>query len=105
MTQVAGTHVSIPAYAPDVTAETIQEREVTDTLLVPTMVNMLVNMPGVENFDLSSMEAMAYGVSPMPEAVIRRAMEIIPDCDFYHAYGPDGGRAFGDRLPTVLPCL
>jgi long-chain acyl-CoA synthetase len=30
---------------------------------------------------------MAYGASPMPEAVIRRAMEIIPDCGFYHAYG------------------
>ena len=76
----------IPAYAPDLAAETIQERKITDTLLVPTMVNMLVNMPDVGNYDLSSMQAMAYGASPMPEAVIGRAMEIIPGCAFYHAY-------------------
>lgn len=98
VTQVAGTHVIIPAYAPDVAAETIQERKITDTLLVPTMVNMLVNMPGVENFDLSSVKAMAYGASPMPEAVIRRAMEIIPDCDFYHAYGQT------EAAPLVTAC-
>ena len=104
VTQVAGTHVSIPAYAPDVTAETIQEREVTDTLLVPTMVNMLVNMPGVENFDLSSMKAMAYGA--------RRCRGRHPTGYGDHSrlrllscLRPDGGRAFGDRLPTVLSCL
>lgn len=87
VTQVAGTHVIIPAYAPELALETIQDRKITDTLLVPTMVNMLVNFPDVERFDLKSLQAMAYGASPMPEAVIRRAMEIIPDCGFYHAYG------------------
>ena len=98
VTQVAGTHVIIPAYAPDLAAETIQERKITDTLLVPTMVNMLVNMPGVENYDLSSVQAMAYGASPMPEAVIGRAMEIIPDCAFYHAYGQT------EAAPLVTAC-
>lgn len=87
VTQVAGTHVIIPAYAPDLAARTIQEEKITDSLFVPTMVNMMVNMPGIEEYDLSSLNAMAYGASPMPDAVIKRAMEVIPDCDFYHAYG------------------
>ena len=98
VTQVAGTHVIIPSYAPDLAAETIQERKITDTLLVPTMVNMLVNLPDVEKYDLSSIKAMAYGASPMPEAVIRRAMEIIPNCSFYHAYGQT------EAAPLVTAC-
>lgn len=98
VTQVAGTHVIIPAFAPDLAAKIIQQRKITDTLLVPTMVNMLVNLSGVEDFDLSSLNAMAYGASPMPEAVIRRAMEIMPDCDFYHAYGQT------EAAPLVTAC-
>ena len=98
VTQVAGTHVIIPAYAPDLVAETIQQQKITDTLLVPTMVNMLVNLSSVQDYDLSSLRAMAYGASPMPEAVIRRAMEIIPDCGFYHAYGQT------EAAPLVTAC-
>jgi long-chain acyl-CoA synthetase len=30
---------------------------------------------------------LAYGASPMPEAVILRAMEVMPGVQFYHAYG------------------
>jgi long-chain acyl-CoA synthetase len=55
VTQVAGTHVIIPAYAPELVLETIQDCNVTDTLLVPTMVNMLVNFPDVERCDLTSL--------------------------------------------------
>ena len=28
-----------------------------------------------------------YGASPMPEPVIVKAMEMLPNCTFYHAYG------------------
>ena len=87
VTQVAGTHVIIPGYAPELALETIQNEKVTDTLFVPTMVNMMVNYPEVAKFDLSSLKVMTYGASPMPEAVVRRAMEILPECGFYHAYG------------------
>ena len=98
VTQVAGTHVIIPSYTPDLAAQTINDFKITDTLLVPTMVNMLVNMPDIGSYDFSSMKAMAYGASPMPEAVIRRAMEVIPNCGFYHAYGQT------EAAPLVTAC-
>ena len=51
------------------------------------MINMAMHYPGVEDFDLSSMVDMMYGASPMPEAVVRRAMEVMPHTRFHHAYG------------------
>jgi long-chain acyl-CoA synthetase len=87
ITQLGLEHYFIPAFNPQVTLEAIQQWQITDTLLVPTMVNMMVNFPGVETYDLSSFRHLAYGASPMPEAVILRAMDVMPNVKFYHAYG------------------
>ena len=77
----------VPAFEPEATLRAIAERKVTRALLVPTMINMLVNHPGVERYDLSSLSGLVYGASPMPEAVAKRAMSLIPDVRFYQAYG------------------
>lgn len=86
-TQIGGQHYFIPSFTPERTLDAIQRWSITDTLLVPTMVNMTVHHPGVEQYDLSSFRRLAYGASPMPEAVILRAMELMPTVKFYHAYG------------------
>ena len=87
VTMIAGSHYFIPGFTPEDSLRAIAEHRITDTLFVPTMINALVNHPGIEEHDLSSIERITYGASPMPEAVIRRAMDIIPDCKFTHAYG------------------
>jgi long-chain acyl-CoA synthetase len=87
VTMIAGTHVFIPGFTPEATLAAIAEHRITNGLLVPTMLNMMVNHPDVESYDLSSLEAIIYGASPMPEAVVRRAMEVLPGCAFTHAYG------------------
>ncbi len=87
VTMVAGSHIFIPGFEPVAVMKAIEEHGVTDELLVPTMINMLVHHPAVGEHDLSSLRRLAYGASPMPEAVIRRAVEVLPDCDFTHAYG------------------
>ena len=38
---------------------------VSRTVLVPTMINLLTQFPDLEQFDLTSLEALAYGGSPM----------------------------------------
>jgi len=87
VTAVAGLHTFIPSFSPDAALSAIQEHRVTHTLLVPTMVNMVVNSPNVADYDLSSLTGLTYGASPMPQSVIERAMEVLPDCGFTHAYG------------------
>ena len=83
----AGSSVILPAFDPEAALRAIQEHKVSITLWVPTMVNMAVHFTGVEAFDLSSLADMMYGASPMPEAVVRRAMEVMPYTRFHHAYG------------------
>ena len=87
VTMVVGEHYFIPAFTPEASLEALERHRITTGLFVPTMVNMLVHHPGVEKVDLSNLETIAYGASPMPEAVILRAMEVIPNCRFHHAYG------------------
>ena len=87
VTMIGGSHIFIPGFAPDVCLDAIEKHRITDTLLVPTMMNMLVNHPDVGKHDLSSLESVVYGASPMPEAVISRALEVIPGVKFTHAYG------------------
>ncbi|MCA8927838.1 MAG: long-chain-fatty-acid--CoA ligase [Alphaproteobacteria bacterium] len=86
-TQMGNSHYFIPMFTPEATMDAIQRWQITDTLLVPTMVNMTVNHPDVAKYDLSSLQRLAYGASPMPEAVILKAMAAIPNAQFYHAYG------------------
>ncbi|MDA1098763.1 MAG: long-chain-fatty-acid--CoA ligase [Proteobacteria bacterium] len=83
----AGSSVIIPGFEPAMALRAIQDHKISITLWVPTMVNMAVHYPGVEEFDLSSLIDMMYGASPMPEAVVRRAMEVMPHTRFHHAYG------------------
>lgn len=80
-------HVFIPRYEPELTMQTIQKFGITTTLLVPTMINMLVNHPKIGDYDLSSLVRVLYGASPMPEAVINRAIEVMPHTNFSQAYG------------------
>lgn len=82
-----GVHVFIPGFTPKGTMEAIQKFRITNTLLVPTMVNMVVNDPAIGDFDMSSLKAIIYGASPMPEAVIKKALEVLPGAGFTHAYG------------------
>ncbi|HEY8668049.1 MAG TPA: AMP-binding protein, partial [Tepidisphaeraceae bacterium] len=54
ITMVGGTHVFIPRFDPaDLLAEIARNR-VTNTLLVPTMINALANFPDLAKHDLSS---------------------------------------------------
>jgi len=87
VTGFRGTHYFLPRYEPLALMKLVQEYRITLLLIVPTMINMLVNHPEVENHDLSSVERLLFGASPMPEAVLRRAAEVMPGVKFCHLYG------------------
>ena len=87
ISQIGGSHYFIPGFIPKLFFEAVNKFKITETILVPTMVNMAVNDPEISNYDLSSLKKIMYGASPMPEPVIVKAMEILPNCTFYHAYG------------------
>jgi len=84
---VAGSNYFRPAFDPVSTMQAIQDYKIQRMLLVPTMVNMMVNHPSISDYDLTSLEAVYYGASPMPESVIKKAMAELPGTSFYQVYG------------------
>lgn len=82
-----GTHVIVPAFEPGVVARAVAEHRVTDVLLVPVMIQMLVDHPGTTGYDLTSLRGVMYGASPISQAVLERAMKTFPTASFTQAYG------------------
>ncbi|MDM0109701.1 long-chain-fatty-acid--CoA ligase [Variovorax sp. J22R24] len=82
------THAVIPAFAPELVLDTIERERITSVLLVPTMIQMMVDHPAMKKpRDLSSLKTIVYGASPISEAMLERAMAVLPGVRFVQAYG------------------
>jgi long-chain acyl-CoA synthetase len=87
VTACGGRHVFVLRFDAADCLQTMEQERVTHASYVPTMISMLVNNPTVGDFDLSSLNYIIYGASPMPEGVLRKAILAFPNCQFIHAYG------------------
>ena len=97
VTWTGGTHVFVPAFDPTGTIKVIEDERITSSLMVPTMVNMIIQSPDLADADLSSLRAVLYGASPMPSSVQKAAIQ---------AFGPIFAQGYGmteaSPLVTVL---
>ncbi|HEX4986123.1 MAG TPA: long-chain-fatty-acid--CoA ligase [Burkholderiales bacterium] len=89
-----GTQVIVPAFAPLAALQAMQQYRPTHTLMVPTMIQLMTDHPDAPQYDLSSLEVMAYGGSVISEAVLKRAMARFPNAGFIQAYG----------MTEIAPC-
>src|SRR6266568_5692777 len=72
--------ITIPKFSARTFCETVEREHVTHTVLVPTMINLLTQFPGARKYDLSSLQVVAYGGSPM-------APELLPKVKLIQVYG------------------
>ena len=86
-TVVGNPRVIIPAFDPVAVMTAVQEHGVSDLLLVPTMLQLVVDHPRVDQFDLRSIRRILYGASPMSDALLARALKLWPDAQLFQAYG------------------
>ncbi|GLV59922.1 acyl-CoA synthetase [Dictyobacter sp. S3.2.2.5] len=63
-------------FEPNEFLASIARWKVTKINLVPTMLTMLFSLPGIEQVDVSSLNAVIYGASPMPLPVIQRGLQL-----------------------------
>ncbi|MUL44928.1 long-chain fatty acid--CoA ligase [Mycobacterium sp. CBMA293] len=85
---VAGsTHVMIPFFTAAGVAQAVTQHRVSDVLLVPTMIQMLIDDPDTADADLSSLRHVVYGASPISDALVERAEKALPTAGFGQAYG------------------
>ncbi len=105
VTMAGGSHAFVPRFEPVAVLSTIQQRRITNGQFVPTMINMLINHPRIKEFDISSMKFVIYGASPMPEGVLLKALEVMPDCALMHGYGMTEASPIVTLLPTRYTTL
>jgi fatty-acyl-CoA synthase len=86
ITWVGGVHVLVPEFREQRVLEAIEREGVTITNMVPTMLNALVNYPGVGNYDYSSLRLLLSGGAPIAEKLVRRIMETF-GCEYAQTYG------------------
>jgi long-chain acyl-CoA synthetase len=79
--------VTIPKFSPQAFCEAVQREGVTHSVLVPTMINFLIQFEDLENYDLRSLEQVAYGGSPIAPELVRRTQELLPHVKLVQGYG------------------
>jgi acyl-CoA synthetase (AMP-forming)/AMP-acid ligase II len=87
VTLFGGTHTFIPRFDAEETLRVIDANGVTFLLLVPTMLQMLFDHPRFTDYDISSLELIIYGASPMPQALLERIMQAVPNVQLVQGYG------------------
>ena len=107
---VAGTNISFaglaaggrvvlaPEFRPAEVLRLIEHEKVAHVFLVPAMINMLLQAPEMETADLSSLKTVAYGASPIGEAVLAEAKARF-GCGFIQFYGMTETTGAGAYLP------
>ncbi len=86
ITWVGAVHVLVPEFREQPVLEAIEREGVTITNMIPTMLNSLVNYPGVGEYDYSSLRLLLSGGAPIADKLVRRIMETF-SCEYAQTYG------------------
>ncbi len=71
----------------NVVAEAIQLHKVNLLPASPTFLNLFLLSGAHQNYDLSSLRFITYGTEPMPESLLLRLKEALPDTSFIQTFG------------------
>jgi acyl-CoA synthetase (AMP-forming)/AMP-acid ligase II len=106
--------VQLETFEPDAWVDLARAEGVSHAMVVPTMLNRILDVIDADGGGLPTLRALSYGGGPMPLPVIERAMALLPDVGFVNAYGltetsstiallgPDDHReAFASEDPAV----
>jgi acyl-CoA synthetase (AMP-forming)/AMP-acid ligase II len=108
-----GVSTIIPLFDPGPILDIIERDHVTITVMVPTMIQMVLDHPAYAASRMQTLETLAYGASPMSTALLERVLAISPELKVIQAYGmtencgvltmlsPEDHRRGGDLLRSA----
>jgi len=70
-----GCNIITDGFDPDGFLELVEKERVTSTIMVPTMLNKLLDSPALPEADVSSIRTIVYGAAPITPGTLRRAVE------------------------------
>jgi acyl-CoA synthetase (AMP-forming)/AMP-acid ligase II len=86
-TIVGGSCITLPQFRADVVLAAIERHGISDIIVVPTMLQALLEAPGFAPARVQSLTRIAFGAAPMPPDLLDRALSIWPQAEFFQAYG------------------
>jgi long-chain acyl-CoA synthetase len=86
VTWAGGTHILVDRFDLPRVIEAIEDEGATILVLVPTMVQMLLDHLEERPADLSGLRLLHYAAAPMTPQLLERAMRTLP-CEWLHGYG------------------
>ncbi len=106
--------VHLETFEPQAWVDLARTESVTHAMVVPTMLNRILEVIAADGGGIPSLRSLSYGGGPMPLSVIERAMDLLPDVGLVNAYwltetastiallGPDEHReAYASEDPAV----
>ena len=82
----AATTVLVGEFVPEDVLDVLERQRVTNTIFVPTMLQLLCAVPGAAERDYSALRSIAYGASPITTPVLKDALRTFR-CSLYGVYG------------------
>ena len=73
--QSGGAFVAMQGFTPDLFFDTVEKHRITATFLVPVMIYPLLDHPRAATADISSLETLFYGASPMSPTRLKEGVE------------------------------
>jgi acyl-CoA synthetase (AMP-forming)/AMP-acid ligase II len=86
-TLIGRTQVILPSFNPTAVLQVVEEHRIKGLRLVPIMLQLLLDHPGIDDFDLSSVSSVGYGGSSIAESLLLRAIDRLPHAKFVQAFG------------------
>jgi acyl-CoA synthetase (AMP-forming)/AMP-acid ligase II len=85
---MGGCNVLMPrrAFDPAVALQMIAEERISDFHIVPTQLISLLNLPDIDQYDLSNLKRIWYAASPMPTEVLKKGLAVFGPV-FFHSFG------------------
>jgi acyl-CoA synthetase (AMP-forming)/AMP-acid ligase II len=107
---VGGAWVTMAQFRPDAVIAAVEQHGIGDTIVVPSMLQALLDAPTFTPARVRSLQRLAFGAAPMPPDLLERALAAWPHAEFFQAYGmtetagavcinpPQNHRGAGQRL-------
>lgn len=86
-TIVGGTCVTVPVFQPVAVVAKMAEENVSDLVIVPSMLQMLLQNDSFNPQHLPCLQRILWGAAPITVPLLQRAMATFPEVEFIHAYG------------------
>jgi acyl-CoA synthetase (AMP-forming)/AMP-acid ligase II len=79
--------VYLPTFTPEAWVELAAAESITHAMLVPTMLGRILDVLEARKQTLPQLRSLSYGGGRMPQAVVEKALALLPHVDFVNGYG------------------